>query len=79
VEDCLPWVGPHAGAEEEREEEGEAERTCDEQTTTHIPCPPAPLGGGGRETGVKLSPRRRAESGEGVLGFGFSSHYPALF
>lgn len=25
VKDCLPWVGPHIGAEEEYQEEGEAE------------------------------------------------------
>ena len=40
-----PWEGPHAGAEEQCEEEGAAETTCDEQTTTPIPCPLALLGG----------------------------------
>jgi len=60
------------------EKEGAAETTCDELTTTPIPHPPAPLGGGGREMGVKLSPRRREGWGEGVLRSGFSSHYPTL-
>jgi len=41
------------------EEEGAAETTCDELTITPIPRPPALLGGGGRETGVKLSLGRR--------------------
>ena len=43
------------------EEEGSAETTCDERTVTPIPHPPVPTGtgGGGRETGVKLSLGRR--------------------
>jgi len=59
------------------EEEGEAEAACDELTTTPIPCPPAPLGGGGRETGVKLSLRRREGWGEGLckIWFYFSLSY----
>jgi len=59
------------------EEEGVAEATCEELTATPIPCPPAPLGGGGRETGVKLSPGRREGWREGVLrsGFIFSLSY----
>ena len=40
-----PWEGPHTGAEEEREEEGAAETTCDELTATPTPCPPVLLGG----------------------------------
>ena len=45
MEDCLPWEGPHGGAGEECEEEGAAETTCDELTTTPIPRPPVPLRG----------------------------------
>jgi len=45
VEDSLPWEGPHTGAGEECEKEGAAETTCDELTTTPVPCPPALLGG----------------------------------
>jgi len=45
VEDCLPREGPHAGAGEECEEEGAAETTCDELTTTPIPRSPVPLRG----------------------------------
>ena len=58
VEDCLPWVGPHAGAGEEHEEEGAAETMCDELTTTPVPHPPAPLGGG-REIGSEVEPRKK--------------------
>jgi len=38
----------------------------------------AGLGGGGRETGVKLSPERREGLEGGVLRSGFISHYPTL-
>jgi len=34
--------------------------------------------GGGRETGLKLSPGRREGWGEGVVQFSFISHYPTL-
>jgi len=40
-------------------EEGAAEETCDEQTTTPLPHPPVPLRGGGREFGSKIIPGRR--------------------
>jgi len=45
TENCLSWEGPHAEAGEEREEEGAAETTWDELTSTPIPHPPAPLAG----------------------------------
>jgi len=51
---------------------------CDELTVTPIPCPLRRSGGGGRETGVKLSTGRREEWGEGVLRSGFISHHPTL-
>ena len=62
------------------EGQGVTEMMCDELTVTPIPCPPAPLkeGGGGRETGVKLSPGRREGWGEGVIRSSFISHYPTL-
>jgi len=42
------------------EEEGAAETTCDELTTTFIPRPPAPLRGRRqRKSGVKLNSGRR--------------------
>jgi len=41
------------------EEEGAAETTCDELTTTPIPRPPVPLQGRKERNGVKLSPGRR--------------------
>ncbi|XP_072714956.1 AN1-type zinc finger protein 5-like isoform X2 [Ciconia boyciana] len=46
MEDCILWEGPHAGAGEECEEEGAAERLHDELTATPIPHPPVLLGGG---------------------------------
>ncbi|GAB0185470.1 zinc finger and BTB domain-containing protein 5 [Grus japonensis] len=50
VEDCLPWEGPYAGAGKSvrsppPEEEGAAETTYDELTTTPIPHLPVPLWG----------------------------------
>jgi len=42
MKNCLLWVRPHAGADEETEEEGAAETPCDEQTTTPIARPPVP-------------------------------------
>ena len=59
-------------------EEGAAETTCDELTVNPIPCPPAPLGGLEENLGVKLCPGRREGWSEGVLRFGFISHYPTL-
>ena len=40
MQDCLPRHSPHAGAEEEREEEVAAETRCNGLTTTRIPHPP---------------------------------------
>lgn len=76
LEDCFPWEKPHDGTGEECEEEGAAEMTYDELTTTPIPCPPAPLGEEAENLGVKWSPGSRNGWGEGVLRFGFISHYP---
>jgi len=59
------------------EKEGAAE-TCDELTTTSIPCPLHRSGGGGRKTGMRLSPGSREGLGEGVLRFSFISYYPTL-
>ncbi|KAJ7425211.1 hypothetical protein WISP_24425 [Willisornis vidua] len=42
MENCLLWEGPHAGALEEGEEEGAAEK-CDDLTAIPVPQPPAPL------------------------------------
>ena len=79
MEDCLLWVGPHTGAGEECEKEGAAETTCDELTPIPIPRPPAPLAGSRwRKFGVELSPGRREGWGQGVLRFGFISHYPCF-
>jgi len=38
VKNCIPWVGPHAGAGEKHEEEEVAEARCDELAATPIPC-----------------------------------------
>ena len=45
VKDCLPWVGPHAGAGEEREEEGAAETKRQERSASPLPHSPLPLAG----------------------------------
>jgi len=58
------------------EEEGAAETKCGELTP--FPIPLRHSGGRGRETGVKLSPRRREGWGKGVLRSGFISNYPTL-
>jgi len=50
------------------EEEGAAETRCDELTVTPIPRTPVSLGGRReRKSGVKLSPGRKEESGEGIF------------
>jgi len=78
-EGCLLREGPHAGPGEECEEEGAAEATCDELTTTPIPHPPVPLEGRRyRKLRVKVSHGRREGWGKGVLRFGFASHYATL-
>ena len=61
MKDCLPWAGPHAGAEEKCEEEETkslwTETDCCGLTTA--PHSPSPLGQGGgrrvRNEGGKLS------------------------
>jgi len=62
------------------EEEGAAETKCDELTITPFPHPPVPLGGSRRErNGMEVEPMEEGRcGGEGVLGPGFISHYPAL-
>lgn len=59
------------------EKEGAAETVCDELIPTPIPSPLTPLRGEEVEkmrSGVE--PGRREGWGEGVLRFGFTSHYP---
>ena len=64
------------------EEEGEAETTCDELIVTPHSLSPCTVGGGGEEyvenPGVKLCPGRREGWREGILRFGFISHYLTL-
>ena len=63
-----PWEVPHAGVEEEHEEEGAAETTCDELTATPAPCPLRCAGGGGGEVRSEDEPRKKREGwGEGVF------------
>lgn len=59
VKDCLPWVGPHAGAREEHKEEGVAEAMCDELAAIPIPYSPVLLWGVEVKKGVKLSLGKR--------------------
>jgi len=58
MEDCLPWEGPHAGAEEP-EEKGAAETMCDELTAAPIPHCLAPLGEDVEKIRRKLEPRKK--------------------
>ena len=46
------------------EEDEAAEITCDELTVNPIPCPPAPLGGVGREFGSEAVPRKKGVGGK---------------
>jgi len=84
VENCLLWEGPHAGAGEECEESSPwggrsgRDNVCWTDRNFHAPSPLCFSGGGGTETGVKLSPERREGWGEGVLRSGFISRYPTL-
>jgi len=67
LKDCILWVGPQAGGEEEHEEEGAAEEMCDELTTACVPHLSALLKGEeAAESRRKLSLRRREGWGEVV-------------
>jgi len=46
MKDCTPWVGAHAGAGEQHEEEGSAEAKFYELTPAPIPHVSVPLGVG---------------------------------
>ena len=60
------------------EEEGATETMCEELTPTPIPCLPVLLVGVGREFRSEAVPGKGIGVGEGILGFGFISHYPTL-
>jgi len=64
MENSLPWVGPHAGAGEECEEEGAAETMCGKLTTTPFLIPLRCSGGGGRELGSEVEPGKKGRCGE---------------
>jgi len=59
LDNCVLWLGPHPGAGEECEEEGAVETMCGELTATPILQHPVPLGGGGREFGSEVEPRKK--------------------
>ena len=61
---CLLWEGPYAGAGEECEEEGSAETTCDEMSTTTIFHHAVPLRGTEVEKiGSEAEPRKKGGVG----------------
>ena len=60
------------------EEDVAAEITRDELTVNPISPSPCTAGGYVENLGVKLCPGRREGWREGVLRFGFISHYPTL-
>ncbi|GAB0178075.1 EH domain-containing protein 4 [Grus japonensis] len=49
VENCLPWVGPHAEAGDKCDKEGVAKTMCDELAAISIPHPLCRSGAVGRE------------------------------
>lgn len=78
MEDCLPWVGPYTGAWEDHEEEGVAETTCSELTTTLFLHPPVMLKDQAGKSGVKLSIGRGGQEGK-CLKIVLISHYLSVF
>jgi len=78
VENCVPRERPYTGAGEECEEEGVAERTRAELTASLVPCPPVLLGGGGKEFGREVKPRKERGVGGRCFKIGFIYHYPTL-
>ena len=58
------------------EEDGAAETMCDELTVTPIPL--CCWVGVGRGFGSEVPGKKGGVGGEGVLRFGFISHYPTL-
>jgi len=67
MEECLPWDGPYSGAGEECEEEGAAETTCDELTTTPFPVPLPCSEGGVRQIRSEIEPGKKGGMGERCL------------
>ena len=84
LKDCTPCEGPQTGAgaeceESSPEEEGAAETTCGELTTTPVPRPPAPLRGRRERNGIEAEPGNKGGVGGKVfIRFGFISHYSTL-
>lgn len=68
---------PLERSRERREEEGEAERGCEELAATRSPCP-LRCSGGGRGAGKGVESSLRG-GGQGILVFVFASHPPNLF
>ena len=82
--DCLPWEGPYGGAGEEcgvlplrrKERQRQGVRNPPQPT---FPIPLRRSGGEeGERTGSGVVPGKKGGVGEGVLRFGFISHYPTL-
>jgi len=81
VENCLPWDGPHVGAEESvrsppPEEEGAAETMCNKRNVTPIPRPPAPVGGRRERNGSEVEPGKKGGVGGRSFKISFISHCP---
>jgi len=64
VQNCLPWVEPHAGAGEECEEEEAAETVCDALTIIPLPRPTALPRGRGRDFGNEVRPGKKGGVGD---------------
>lgn len=62
VKYCVPWVGLHTGAGEEREEEGAVGTNYCNLTATCIPHPTL-LGGAGRRVEDEVEPAKKEAVG----------------
>jgi len=76
MKDCIPWEGPHDGAEEKSEEEGVSETKYYELTATLLPQPLRCSGEGGGRVRGDVEPRKKG--GWGDSGFWGISHYATL-
>jgi len=76
----VPWKQPHAGAGEECEDEGLAEKKPLNLLQPPLPVPLCCLVEGGREVGSEVEPRKKGGMEEWWVFFRFVliSHYPPL-
>ena len=76
MKNCLPWKRLHAGAGEQYEEEGAAERKCYRITTTPFPISFHCSGEGDRRVRSEAEFGKKGGWREGGFSFAFIYHYP---